>query len=386
MAADFGKEKPAPPAESSNMKIVILASTSWNLYNSRLDLVKELCEHQHDIVLLAPQDECSRLLVDEGYKWVDLPMEPRGKKILQELATIVRLIIYYRKAKPDLVNHYTPKGVIYGSIAAKLAGIDKVVNTITGLGYVYSGNASKVLNRLVTFLYRISLKNTTTIFQNPDNRDFFCQAGIVSEANSHLVRGSGIDMNRFQPSSEPENDQVVILPARFVEEKGVRTFVNAAEIVKSKKLPIRFVLVGKIFEDHPTSIKQEELTGWVSAEIVEWWGWHTEMEKIYPLTNVVCLPTYYQEGIPKALIEAAACGRPLIATNVPGCREIVQEGVNGFLIPPRDPAALAEAVIKLMRDPELREKMGERSREIVSSNYSIETIINKYFEFFEIEF
>jgi len=368
------------------MKIVILASTSWNLYNSRLDLVKELCEHQHDIILLAPQDEYSQLLIDEGYQWVDLPLEPRGEKIFQELATIVRLIMYYRKTKPDLVNHYTPKGVIYGSIAAKLAGIEKIVNTITGLGYVYSGNASKVLKRMVTFLYRISLKNTTTIFQNPDNRDFFCQTGIVSETNSHLVRGSGIDMKRFQPTSEPENDQVVILPARFVEEKGIRTFVTAAEIVKSKQIPIRFVLVGKIFEDHPTSIKQEELTGWVSAEIVEWWGWHTEMEKIYPLTNVVCLPTYYQEGIPKALIEAAACGRPLIATNVPGCREIVQEGVNGFLIPPRDPAALAEAVVKLMSDRKLRETMGERGREVVISNYSMETIINKYFEFFEIEF
>ena len=367
------------------MKIVILATTSWNIYNSRLGLVKALKKHKEDVILLAPRDEFTPYLSEEGLNWVHFPLKPRGRNIFQELRSILFLIAYYKKEKPDLVNHFTPKGVIYGSIAAKLARVPRIFNTITGLGYVFSGNSSKFLQQLVTLLYRIALKDTDVIFQNPDNHRFFTTNHFVRPEKSYLVAGSGVDMEKFTPIPEPEeNPPVVILPSRFVAEKGIRTLVEASKILKTRKMPIRVVLVGKPEGDQPTSIHHNEITQWISEGLVEWWGWHDQMEKIYPLSNIVCLPTYYMEGIPKSLIEAAASGRPLVATDVPGCREVVHHGENGFLVSAKDPQALADAIYTLATNPELRKQMGEKSREVALSSYSIEKVIENYFKYYGI--
>jgi glycosyltransferase involved in cell wall biosynthesis len=237
----------------------------------------------------------------------------------------------------------------------------------------------------VTFLYRIALKNTETIFQNPDDYHYFIDAEFVSPQRCYLILGSGVDTDKFIPTPEPQNDPpVVILPSRFVAEKGIRTLVEAAKIIQKRKVPVRVVLVGKPEDDQPTSIQHNEISQWVNEGLIEWWGWHNQMEKIYPLSHIVCLPTYYMEGIPKSLIEAAASGRPLVATNVPGCREIVHDGENGFLVPVRNPKALAEAIIKLAQDPGLRKRMGEKSREIAVASYSTDKVIEKYFQHYNI--
>jgi glycosyltransferase involved in cell wall biosynthesis len=367
------------------MKIILLASTTWNLYNSRLGLAKALHKDKHDVILLSPRDEFTDFLIEEGLHWVHFPLKPRGRNILQELGAILFLISFYWKEKPDLVNHYTPKGVIYGSIAAYFAGIKQVVNTITGLGYVFSGNASSFLRQLVTILYRLVLRNSKVVFQNPDNQKYFVSNGFVSTDKSYLIPGSGVDMNRFVPTPEPEEaPPVVILPSRFVEEKGIRCYVKAARLLKSQDFPIRIVLVGMPELDQPTAIQPDEITSWMNEGLVEWWGWHNQMEKIYPLSHIVCLPTYYMEGIPKSLIEAAASGRPLIATDVPGCREIVHQGENGLLVPVNEPKALANAIMQLAENPKLRAKMGKKSREIAVSGFSIEKVVELFYKVFGI--
>lgn len=365
------------------MKIIFVATTSWNHYNSRLGLARILKAKGHEILFLAPRDEFSPYLVKEGMRWFHLPLKPRGKNPLQEIGAILFLSFFFLKEKPDLVNTFTPKGVIYSSIAARLAGVKKIFNTITGLGYVFSGNKEHTLKRLVILLYKIALGHTKVLFQNNDDLKYFILKKIVTVDQCMLISGSGVDMDKFVPIPEPGNKQpVVMLTSRFVEEKGIRYFVEASRILKAKNISARFVLVGRPEDDQPTSIQHAEITGWIKEALLEWWGWHNNMEEIYPLANIVCLPTYYMEGIPKSLIEAAACGRALIATDVPGCREIVHHEQNGLLVPVKDAHALSDAITLLVTNHELRAKMGARSREIALADFSIQKVAEKYCDYY----
>ena len=368
------------------MKIILIGNTSWGHYNSRLRLAAALKDHGHEVVFLSPRDEYSQLLIEAGFRWIHLPFLPRGRSVLREGAAILSLARLLGREKPGLVNNFTPKGVIYGSIASKLAGVRTIVNTITGLGHVFSTESQGLLRQLVTALYRLALRSTIVVFQNQDDQRYFASQGIIDSSRTTLVRGSGVDGLRFQPAPEPSGIPVVMLASRFVEEKGIRDFVEAARILRARGTSARCVLVGRPEEDQPTAISSRELTAWVGEGIVEWWGWHDRMEEIYPLAHIVCLPTYYMEGIPKALLEAAACGRPIVATDVPGCREVVQDGQNGFLVPPRNATELAGAIARLVTDETLRASMGRNGRELALSTFSVEQIIPAYFDIYGIPY
>ncbi len=366
------------------LKIAISATTSWNLYNSRLNLARALAKRGHDVIMLSPRDEFTDFLLTEQFRWVNLTLRPRSKNPLHELAAIGSLIRFYLAERPDLANHFTPKGVIYGSLAAKISGVKRIVNTITGLGAVFSNEQARWLQTLITFLYRVALTNTTTIFQNPDDQKLFEQRGLVKSPNSLLVPGSGIDVEKFIDTPEPDGPPVILLPSRFVEEKGIRYFVEASRLLQERRVTARFVLVGRPEDDQPTAITSSEITQWMNEGVVEWWGWHNNMEQIYPLAHIVCLPTYYMEGIPKSLIEAAACGRPLVATDVPGCREIVHHGENGLLVQPKNVRALADAIEKLVKDADLRKAMGAKSRQLAVDEFSKEKVIAAYLKVYGI--
>jgi len=368
------------------VKIVLIANTSWGHYNSRLRLGTALRDRGHEAVFLSPADAYSQLLIDSGFRWVHLPLRPRGRNILLEGGSIAFLVHLLRRERPHLVHNFTPKGVIYGSIAAKAAGIHGVINTITGLGYVFSEPSQRGLQEVVTHLYGLALKNTTVVFQNADDQRFFEVRRLVSAARAKLIRGSGVDTSRYVETPEVDGSPVVMLSSRFVEEKGIRDFVEASRILRSQDTDIRFVLVGRPEDDQPTAIKNDEITQWVSEGLIEWWGWHNNMEQIYPLAHIVCLPTYYMEGVPKSLLEAAACARPIVATDVPGCREIVREGENGFLVPPRNATELARAIAKLAADGKLRAQMGRIGRELALGTFSMEKIIPAYFDIYGIPY
>lgn len=243
------------------MKIILSATTSWNLYNSRMNLAKALKERGDEVIFLSPHDKFTHFLLDEGFRWVHFPLRPRGKNIFQEIASILFMISFYRREQPDLVNHFTPKGVIYGSIAAKIAGVQAIFNTITGLGYVFSDNSNKVLKTLVMLLYPIALSNTITVFQNPDNQILFQEKRIVDPKKSFLIRSSGVDMARFKFAPQVKDNPVkVLLSSRFVEEKGIRYFVEAARILKAQNTNIKLVLVGQPEENQPTSLLPQRLS------------------------------------------------------------------------------------------------------------------------------
>jgi len=348
-----------------------------------MGLATALKERGHEVILLSPRDEFTHLLVEAGFRWVQFPLRPRGKNVFLEPVSILFLIYFYLREKPDIVNHFTPKGVIYGSIAAKLAGVHSIFNTITGLGSVFADQSNRKLKWLVLALYQITLMNTTVLFQNMDDQKYFLEKKIGDPGRFFVIPGSGVDMNRFKVVPETNEKAVVLLSSRFVEEKGIRYFVEASRTLISRKVDARFVLVGRPEDDQPTSIHHTEITQWVNEGLIEWWGWHNTMEKIYPLAHIVCLPTYYMEGIPKSLIEAAACGRPLVATDVPGCREIVHYKENGFLVPTHNALALADAIEKLVMNAELRNQMGRKSREIAVAGFSMEKIVASYLAIYE---
>jgi len=358
------------------VKVLLFANTDWYLYNYRLPLARALRARGDDVILLSPPGRYGELLQKDGFHWLSFQLERKGMNPLTELLTITRLVIVFHREKPNLVHFFTIKPVLYGSIAARLSGVPRIVNAITGLGYIFSA-ANPLLRMLVKMLYRFSLLNTSVIFQNPDDLKVFVQNGLISAKQAHLIPGSGVDIDVFRPSPEPTDEVVVILAGRLLRSKGVPEFVQAARSIKGEGIRARFIIVGEPYLDNPDSIQQQELISWQKEGVIETWGWHDDMADVISKTSIVCLPTTYKEGLPRLLLEAGACGRPVIATDIPGCRMVVREGENGLIIPPGDLAALVIALKTLIQNPELRQKMGVRGREIVEQEFSVNRVISQ---------
>jgi glycosyltransferase involved in cell wall biosynthesis len=226
-------------------------------------------------------------------------------------------------------------------------------------------------------LYRLALnhRNSCTIFQNPDDRGFMVEAKLVPIERAALIRGSGVDMTLFVPRPPPPAPGVVILPARLLWDKGIAEFVEAARILRHAGLDARCALVGEPPLHNRGSVPRETIEGWVRDGAVEWWGHQTDMPEVYARSHIVCLPSYYGEGVPRALIEAAACGRPIVTADTPGCREVVRHGVNGLLVPPRAAAPLAAALRELLLDPARCDAMGRQGRALAVAEFSVEHVV-----------
>ncbi len=359
------------------MKILLFANTDWYLYNYRLELAQALRDKGHDVVLVSPAGKFSSRLHELGFRLISFPFSQRGLNPLVELSTIFRLIRVYRKEKPDLVHHFTVKCVLYGSLASFFSGVRSVINSVEGLGYVFTEGGGKRtwLRGIVQLVYKLILRPTWVIVLNPDDRQYFLDYHLVNPGRIVLVPGTGVDTSRFSPRPESNGSPLVILPARLLWSKGVGEFVEAARQVRTAGLQARFALVGDPDEGNPGAVKVVQLHSWEKEGVIECWGWRENMADVFSQASVVCLPTYYREGLPKSLIEALACGRPIITTNVPGCREIVRRGENGLLVEARDISALVEALKYLIQDPVIRRKMGTAGRKIAEQEYSSERII-----------
>lgn len=368
------------------MKIILFANTDWYLYNFRLALAQALRERGDQVTLVSPNGPYTARLQELGFRWIQFPMARRNLNPLLEAITILRLARLYRCERPELVHHFTVKCVLYGSLVSRLLGIRSVVNSVTGLGYVftegdgsppkYGGSRHRWLQRIVKLFYRILLRRTYVIFQNPDDQAIFIQNDLIDPQRAALIRGSGVDILRFSPRPEEEGLPVVILPARLLWHKGVAEFVQAAHWLRAEGIQVRFALVGDSDPENPSSVPLAQIQKWEREAVIEWWGWVEDMAEAYAKAHIVCLPSY-REGLPKTLIEAAACGRPIIASDVPGCREVVRSGENGLLVPSRDPFALAEAIRLLVKNPSLRREMGTRGRDIAVKEFSTLQIISQ---------
>ena len=307
-------------------------------------------------------------------------MTRKGVSPVDELRTLFSLARLYRRLRPSLVHHVTIKPMLYGSLAARLAGRRRtaVVNAISGLGFAFSSRRrAAVLRPLVKALYRLALRGPRgyVIFQNPDDLDRFVRMGLAREDRAVLVRGSGVDCSRFRATPEPAGDHpLVVLPSRLLWDKGVGVFAAAARAVRATDPAARFTLVGAPDRGNPTAVPVEKLESWAAEGIVEWWGHREDMPEVLSGASIVVLPTTYPEGVPKALLEAAASGRAIVATDVPGCREVVRHGVNGLLVPPGDAEALTGAVRTLLRSPGLRESFGRAGRGIAVNEFAEEIV------------
>lgn len=327
----------------------------------------------------APGDAVARIR-DLGFTHHAVPLSRRGLNPLAELWTLWSLVRLYRRLRPDLIHNVTVKPVLLGGIAARLAGAPAVVSAVSGLGYVFirQGWKGSMLRFAVQTGYRWALRRrgARVIFQNPDDRETFLTQGLAAAKDCVLIKGSGVDVSRFTPAPEPDGPPVVVLPARMLRDKGVADFVEAARRLRAQGVAARFVLAGGAGDGNPTAIPAAELRSWQDEGAVEWWGFRSDMAAVLRQAHIVCLPSY-REGLPKSLIEAAACARPIVSCDVPGCREIARAGENALLVPPRDPGALAEALGRLIGDGELRRRFGARGREIVEAEFSLDRVVGE---------
>lgn len=360
------------------MKVLLFANTDWYLYNYRLSLAQALRARGDEVVLVSPGGRYVSVLQAQGFRWVELPLERRNINPFKEVPTLIRLHRLYTREKPNVVHHFTIKCVLYGSLIAHLLRVPCVVNSITGLGYVFTEGEGKRrwLRGLTKVLYRLALRNTKIVFQNSDDMAFFLQNRLVRLNQITLIRGSGVDIHRFAPCPWPAGTPAVILPTRLLWDKGIREFVEAAQQLRSLGYKARFILVGESDDQNPAAVPTNQLQVWVQEGVIEWWGWKEEMEEVYAQATIVCMPSY-REGLPKSLLEAAACGRPIITTDVPGCREVVRHGENGLLVAARDVSSLVEALKHLLNNPSLCKEMGTRGREIVEKEFSSEIITSQ---------
>lgn len=344
----------------------------------RIELARAARAAGFEVHIASPIGKAIETLAREKFSFHPIRLARSGLNVKAETQSIVALIRLYRQVQPQIVHHLRLKPVVYGGVAAYLAKVPAVVGLLTGLGHVFTADTRKAhtLRRVIKAICKCAFrhKNQRIIFQNPDDRDVFVHGRFIGADKTILIRGSGVDVNVFRPTREPSGPPVVILPSRMLWDKGVAEFVAAATLLKARGVQAKFVLVGGTDLDNPTAIDSTMLEQWHASGVVEWWGQRHDMTTVFASANIVCLPSY-REGVPKVLIEAAACGRAIVATDVPGCREIVRHEKNGLLVPVRDSEALAQALEHLIHNPFLRYGMGAMGRDLVVREFSLDQVI-----------
>lgn len=359
-------------------KIILFANTDWYIYNFRLALAKELQARGNEVILISPPGEFHDQLQANGFEWIPFPLSRKGTNPLTELKTLWKLIRLYHHVKPDIVHHFTIKPVIYGSLAAQLLGVNGIINSITGLGHLFIDTSliTRIILGLTKILYRLSLHRSQVIFENPEDQKTFIENRYTKTEQTHLILGTGVNVDKFSPVKNENEIPLVLFASRLLATKGLNEFVEAAYILKQKGLRARFAIAGTPDHGNPASISPEQITAWKESDAVEIWGWQSDMPSVLAQTNVFCLPSY-REGVPSALLEACASALPIVATDVPGCRDVVVHDINGLLVPPQNSRALADALEKLITNPNLRDQMGRSSRQFALEKFSLDKIIQQ---------
>lgn len=360
-------------------KVVVLAGYAESLVTFRGQLLAAMVRAGHQVVACAPERpakvvEALRAL---GVEYRSVELNRTGMNPLKDLGGCLRLRRLFRELKPDLFLGYTVKPVIYGSIAARLAGIPRRYSMITGLGYAFSGSTlrHRLVRALVCRLFRLSLPlNDKVLFQNPDDLSLFAEEGLIaSKEQGVLVNGSGVDLAAFSPAPLPPGEPVFLLIARLLKDKGIPEFVEAARMLKERCPRARFVLLGPL-DSNPAAISARQVAEWREAGIIEYPGETEDVRPFIARASVFVLPSAYREGTPRTILEAMAMGRPIVTTDTPGCRETVVEGENGFLVPAKNAAALAVAMERFILEPGLSERMGRASLRIATEKYDVHLV------------
>lgn len=362
-------------------KLMFVVNLDKFFMSHRLQIAQAALQHGFEVHVVTGLTSYMDKMRALGLIVHPLSLDRRSVGILSNGRTFFQILRVFMQVKPDVVHLVTIKPVLLGGFAARLAGVHGVVAAISGLGFVFTSYGIKARFRrwLVEGLYRLALGHNTlkVIFQNEDDRASLVKLSGLSRKKTTLISGSGVDLDEYPVSPLPKSTPIVILAARLLIDKGVREFVEAAHLLKDHRSNARFVLVGNPDTGNPATITEDELSGWLSKGVIEHWGYHDDMPHVLSLSHIVVLPSY-REGLPKILIEAAACGRPVITTNVPGCRDAIKENKTGLLVPLRDAEALAKAINRLLVDRNLCEEMGRAGRELAEQAFNVKHVVKQH--------
>lgn len=373
---------PAPPAVTpgNGTKLLYIVNDPAFFVSHRLDLALAAVAAGYRVAVAGPGAPDDSTIGATPIRAIDLPMARGRASIRAELASVGAARRILRDGGYEIVHVVTLKASLIAGLAARWAGARNVIFAITGLGLLFTGTGARAatLRSAVVPLLRFAFAGRGrrhTIFQNRGDRALMERLGITPPGTTVLIRGSGVDVTRFVPAPEPHGPVTILFPARLLAQKGLHDFVAAARMVKPRRPDARFVLAGKLDPESPSGVAEIVVRGWEGEGIVAWLGHSDDMTATLAASHIVCLPTFYGEGVPRALIEAAAVARPIVASDIAGCREIVAPGVNGLLVPPRDPAALADALVALIDDPARRRAFGAAGRALVEREMSLPQVI-----------
>lgn len=368
--------------------VLFVVNIAWFFISHRLELARAAARRGYRVHVATGVDnpEDAELIRASGIVLHQLPIARGTAGFWTNLMFVCAVLRTIRALRPSVIHNVTLKPVIVAGLIARLMATPVVVNAVPGLGYAFSARGPRAAIRrvVVKALLSVALRNSfsTAVLQNPEDRDYLIRENVVSARGSVLIRGAGVDTTEYRPTAEPAGMVSVVMVSRMLREKGVFDFVEAARLLSSRGVAARLELVGDTDDAHG-AVPRESLQEWKSSGVVSWAGHSKNVAAVLAGAHIVCLPTYYGEGVPRVLIEAASSARPIVATNVPGVREIVHEGRNGLLVPPHRPDLLADAIEQLVGDPQRRADFGLYGRALVAAEFGIRDVIAKTLELYD---
>jgi glycosyltransferase involved in cell wall biosynthesis len=369
----------------SKISILFLVNTPGAFMSHRLPLAIAAKAQGFDVHIVSGLGSEIEQIKKYGFTYHLLPLSRSGQNPFKEIITIFKLVAIFRKIKPDLVHLITLKPILYGAIAARITNIKAVVSAVAGLGTIFLGET--VFARIRCWVIKnililiLSWTKSLVIFQNLDDQKSLLSPRAEKHLETRLIHGSGVDLKRYPFMPEPDDRIVVAMSSRLLKDKGVIEYIEAAKILNECGLNIEFHLIGDIDPDNPTSLSKMELEHLNQQGYINMLGYRTDIAERYAASNIICLPSY-REGFPKSLIEAAACGRAVVTTDVPGCRDAIIENKTGLLVPPRNATALADAIKKLAKDQKIRNQMGASGRALAEKLFSIENVVSQHLQIY----
>lgn len=359
--------------------MIFLVTEDWYFWTHRLPIARAARDAGYRVIVATRVQSHGDRIRAEGFELRPLAWRRRGDGILGGIRALWSIWQIYRADRPTLVHHVALKAVVFGSVAALVARVPHRVNAIAGLGFAFAHRSPKalVVRTLVLLALWLFVRRpeARVVVQNPHDGEHLVARGVVRADQITIIRGSGVDIDRFTPSPEPPGRIVVAMVTRILRHKGIEVFIGAAQLLRERGLQLQFLLIGPIDADSPAPLSESKLREWTRNGNVEWLGARDDIPAVWAGAHIAAFPSFYREGVPLALLEAAACGRPIVCTDIPGCREVVVDGVNGFLVGENDVLALAEAIETLARDKPLRERMGQAGCQRVERYFTKEIVV-----------
>ena len=368
-------------------KILFVVNVDWFFISHRLPLALEALKKGYEVHLACGISDKKEYLEKLGIKVHPLNLSRSGTGIKGELKAFIEIYNVLKKVTPDIAHFVTIKPVLYGGIASRFFGGFRKVFAISGLGFVFVAQTlkAKIVRTIVRAMYKIALggKNSHVIVQNPEDKKVILSFNVTEDKNITLIKGSGVDLEQYFYKISENNIPKIVMASRLLKEKGVFEFAQAAKILENKNLKVEFELYGEIDEGNPNSLTKTDLEKISKIGNFEIKGFSSDIKSVFQKSDIVVLPSYYGEGLPKVLIEAAACGRAVVTTDVPGCRDAIEPNVTGLLCEVKDTESLASVIEKLILDKDLRNSMGKEGRKLAEQEFDINKVVEKHFDIYE---